>query len=108
MQRKKIPGIKGLNQLETGRFSNPTDDQVATLAEVPILVVVGDYLGNDPEAACLEQMEQIQEAGGDMTFISHPDVGISGNGHMFMQDKNNLQVADVFVTWVNEHVEKKE
>ncbi len=25
--------------------------------------------------------------------------------HMFMQDKNNLQVADVIIRWIDEHVE---
>ncbi|WP_157016631.1 alpha/beta hydrolase family protein [Mesorhizobium xinjiangense] len=104
---KNKGGIKGIIQLETGCFSNLTDDQVQTLAEVPILVIVGDYLGEDPDAACVIHMEQIEAAGGDMTFISLPDVGLEGNSHMFMQDENNLRVADVLVNWVSEHVDRR-
>ncbi|MEO8060111.1 MAG: hypothetical protein ABI671_17490 [Burkholderiales bacterium] len=103
---KNKGGIKGIIQLETGCFSNLTDDQVKTLAKVPILVMVGDYLGKHPDATCVKQMDQIKAAGGDMTFISLPGVGIKGNSHMFMQDKNNLQIADILVNWVGEHVDK--
>jgi pimeloyl-ACP methyl ester carboxylesterase len=104
---KNKGGIKGIIQLETGCFSNLTDDQVKILAKVPILVMVGDYLGEHPDAACVKEMDQIKAAGGDMTFISLPDVGIKGNSHMFMQDKNNLEVADLIIKWVSEHVDKK-
>lgn len=104
---KKKGGIKGIIQLETGCFSNLTDDQVKTLARVPILVVVADHLGEHPAAACVKEMNQIKAMGGDMTFISLPGVGINGNSHMFMQDKNNLEVADLLVKWVSEHVDTK-
>ena len=53
-------------------------------------------------------MAQINDAGGDMTFISLPDIGIHGNSHMFMQDKNNLQVAKVILDWIQKHVESKQ
>jgi hypothetical protein len=70
--------------------------------------MVGDFLGDDPAAACADQMGRISAAGGDMTFVSLPAVGVAGNSHMFMQDKNNLQVADLLVEWVSEHVDRKE
>jgi hypothetical protein len=52
-------------------------------------------------------MAQINGAGGHMTFISLPKIGIHSNSHMFMQDKNNLQVADVIVKWIDHHVEHR-
>jgi pimeloyl-ACP methyl ester carboxylesterase len=104
---KKKGGIKGLIQLETGCFSYLSDDQVKILSSIPILVMVGDHLGDRPDAACVKEMEQIKAAGGDMTFVSLPAVGIKGNSHMFMQDKNNLEVADVIIKWVSEHVDKQ-
>ena len=103
---KGMGGIKGLIQLETGCFSNLTDAQVALLAEVPILVMVGDYMGDDPAASCAKEMEQIEAAGGDITFIALPDMGIEGSTHMFMQDRNNLQIADILIDWIEDHVEK--
>jgi len=103
---KGLPGIRGIIQLETGCFSNLTGDEIATLAKVPILVVVGDHFSTpQPSPACATEMQQINAAGGDMAFIALPSVGLHGNSHMFMQDKNNLQVADVIIRWIDEHVE---
>ncbi|MCO6050211.1 hypothetical protein NGM99_10485 [Mesorhizobium sp. RP14(2022)] len=103
---KQKGGIRGIIQLETGCFSNLAKEQVEILAKVPILVMVGDRLGEQPDAACLRQMGQIKAAGGDMTFISLPETKLRGNSHMFMQDKNNLKVADILVKWVSQHVDK--
>ena len=69
--------------------------------------MVGDHFGEQPGPDCVKEMEQINAAGGDMTFISLPALGIKGNSHMFMQDKNNIEVADVIIKWINEHVDKK-
>jgi hypothetical protein len=33
-----------------------------------------------------------------------PAHGIRGNSHMLMQDRNNLQVADLVLTWIEEAV----
>ncbi|MGO8800699.1 MAG: hypothetical protein ACLQE9_06960 [Roseiarcus sp.] len=105
---KGMPGIKGVIQLETGCFGNLTPPQVAMLAKVPMLVVVGDHWDSpQPPPDCKSEMQQINAAGGDMTFISLPDVGLHGNSHMFMQDKNNLQVADVLLDWIDRHVEHR-
>ena len=107
---KQMGGIKGLIQLETGCFANLTPDQVKVLAKIPMLVVVGDHWDSPQPAAGLQdrRCEQINGAGGDFTFISLPDLGLKGNSHMFMQDKNNLQVADVLIDWIDavEHPKK--
>jgi len=103
---KGLPGIRGIIQLETGCFSNLTADQIATMAKVPILVVVGDHFSTpQPSPACVTEMQQINGAGGDMTFIALPSVRLHGNSHMFMQDRNNLAVADVIMNWIDQHVE---
>jgi hypothetical protein len=98
----------GMIQLETGCFANLTDEQVKTLAKIPLLVVVGDhYSVPQPPEECKTEMQKINAAGGDMTFIALPDAGMHGNSHMFMQDKNNLVVADLIIDWIDKHVEKK-
>ena len=33
--------------------------------------------------------------------------GIKGNSHMIMQDKNHLQIADLILQWIDEHVSKR-
>jgi hypothetical protein len=34
-------------------------------------------------------------------------MGIHGNSHMLMQDKNNIQLADLILGWIDKHVENK-
>jgi hypothetical protein len=40
-------------------------------------------------------------------MLNPPDSGIRGNSHMIMQDKNNLQIADLIVQWIDERVSKR-
>jgi hypothetical protein len=35
-----------------------------------------------------------------------PDLGIHSNSHMFMLDKNNLQIADLILKWIDENVDQ--
>jgi hypothetical protein len=39
------------------------------------------------------------------TLVHPPEIGIHGNSHMMMQDRNNLQVADVISAWIDRHAE---
>jgi hypothetical protein len=36
------------------------------------------------------------------TFVRLADLGITGNGHMLMLEKNNQQIADVAAKWLDE------
>jgi pimeloyl-ACP methyl ester carboxylesterase len=105
---KDPTGVRGIIQLETGCFADLTPDQVTILAKIPILIVVGDHFSTaQPTAACTIELRQINAAGGDMTFVALPDLGLIGNSHMFMQDKNNIEVADIIQKWISGHVERK-
>ncbi len=57
---------------------------------------------------CAKFVEQVKAAGGDATMMHLPKYGQFGNSHMLMQDKNNLQVADLILKWIDEHVDSKE
>lgn len=103
--------IKGLVTLEHN-CNVFTDAQIATLATIPQLIVFGDYIELFPQwvtanQSCTAYTNRIKAAGGDITFIHLPDIGIHGNSHMMMLDKNNLQVADVVLDWIDKHVGKK-
>lgn len=37
-------------------------------------------------------------------MIHLPTKGLYGNTHMFMQDKNNLQIADFIIDWIKNKV----
>lgn len=44
--------------------------------------------------------DAIKAAGGTVDWINLPDIGIKGNSHMLMQDKNSDQVADLIQKWL--------
>lgn len=109
-------GIKGMVSLEPGgscTTTNPetlplTAAQITTLAQIPTLIVFGDNLSGSwltSFANCQSYAASIKAAGGDITFVHLPDIGIHGNSHMMMLDKNNLQVANVVIEWIATHVD---
>jgi hypothetical protein len=109
--------IKGMVSIEPGgscTTTNPktlplTASQIKTLAKVPTLVIFGDNLNGswlNAYSNCQQYAAAIKAAGGDITFVHLPDIGIRGNSHMMMIDKNNLQVADVITDWVAKHVDR--
>ena len=37
-------------------------------------------------------------------FVRLPDVGIKGNGHMMMLEKNNIEIARYLDGWIGKNV----
>ena len=108
-------GVKGIVSIEQP-CATLTPPQIATLSKIPILVMFGDHLdmqGGGPAnwAASLEGcqtfVQQVKTAGGDAETMHLPKMGIRGNSHMLMQDKNNLQLADLILAWIDKHVDNK-
>jgi hypothetical protein len=104
--QKGSTGVRGIIQLETGCLGNLTGADIGILKNIPILILVADHFATpQPTPVCVKEMQQINGAGGDMTFISLPAIGIHGNSHMMMLDRNNLQVARVIIDWIDQHVQ---
>lgn len=107
--------IKGLISIEMPCPELPPA-QIATLAKIPTLVMFGDHLdmqGGGPAnwsasyESCQKFVQQMKDKGGDAELMHLPKLGIKGNSHMLMQDRNNLQLADLILTWIDGHVESK-
>ena len=110
---------KGLVLVEPGSCpASYTAEQIATLAKVPILVVFGDHRDTPTGLptlptwqarfeACQAFIGRIKSAGGQAEMLNPPERGIRGNSHMIMQDKNNLQIADLILQWIDERVGKR-
>jgi hypothetical protein len=106
-------GIRGVVTIETRCETGLTTAQVATLSKVPTLIMFGDHLGDvkgpfswmDALASCNTFIDQLKKAGGDATMMYLPELGIKGNSHMLMQDKNSNQLADLLIGWIDHHVE---
>jgi len=91
-----------------------TTAQVASIAKIPTLVIFGDHLADVPGSiwgsafdSCQKFVEQMKAAGGDAEMMHLPKLGIKGNSHMLMQDRNNLQIADLMLAWLDKHVDSK-
>ena len=108
-------GIAGLILLEPGGCGTArfTDQQIATLATVPILVEFGDHLDTTTGTGvnwlgayqdCQAFVARINTVGGNALMLHPPDWGIYGNSHMVMQDKNNLQIAATILAWIDRNV----
>jgi len=107
-------GIKGIVSIEMPCLTNLTAGQLGTLAKIPTLIMFGDHLGDiqggpanwsNSFDTCQKFVEQLKTAGGDAEMMHLPKMGIRGNSHMLMQDKNNLQLADLIIRWIDAHVE---
>ncbi|HLH29711.1 MAG TPA: hypothetical protein VKY31_00820, partial [Terriglobia bacterium] len=96
--------------------TNFNQSQLSTLSKIPTLVMFGDHLSDikggianwqDSFEGCQKFVQQVNAAGGDAEMMYLPKMGIHGNSHMLMQDKNNLQLADLILSWIDKHVEAK-
>ncbi|WP_225890087.1 alpha/beta hydrolase family protein [Indioceanicola profundi] len=108
--------IKGLISLEPGNCAATalTDQEYESLARIPTLVVFGDFIEEDTSGIwanalrdCRQYAERINAEGGDAAVVFLPDVGLHGNTHMFMQDRNHLRVADFLLQWIRDHVDHR-
>ncbi|HEY7187032.1 MAG TPA: hypothetical protein VH436_10815 [Vicinamibacterales bacterium] len=109
-------GIRGMISIEMPCPADLTDAQIATLAKIPTLVMFGDHLGDVQGGpanwamsydSCEKYVQRIKAARGDAEMMYLPKMNIKGNSHMLMQDKNNLQLADLILKWIDQHVESK-
>ena len=83
------------------------------LTRIPIVLYYGDYIkigsenvGEDKwgtEFAMAKQfVEAINRHGGDATLVHLPDIGIKGNSHFLMQEKNNAEIMQLVLNWLHE------
>jgi pimeloyl-ACP methyl ester carboxylesterase len=107
-------GIKGMISIEMP-CAPMNAAQLSTLAKIPTLVMFGDHLDvqggpanwNQSYQGCQTFVQQLKSAGGDAEMMYLPQMGIKGNSHMLMQDRNNLDLADLLIAWIDKHVESK-
>jgi len=65
---------------------------------MPILIVTAEASYHATYDNCTVKF--FEQAGVHSTWIKLGDVGIHGNGHMLMLEKNNLEIADVMLRWL--------
>jgi hypothetical protein len=108
-------GITGMISIEQPCPADLSAAQVATLAKIPTLMMFGDHLDDIQSPlvnwqmameSCQALVDAMNAAGGSAEMMHLPKMGIRGNSHMIMQDKNSLAVADLIIAWLDEHVDR--
>jgi len=68
------------------------------LARVPILIATGEASYHAGQDYCTS--EYLTQAGVPNDYVYLPDVGLHGNGHVQMAEKNNLAIAAFYEKWL--------
>jgi len=79
--------------------------QLPTLRGIPILIIHGEASYHAPYDHCTSKY--LTQAGVQNTLVPLSEVGVRGNGHMMMLEKNNLEIAAVMARWLEDNVEDK-
>jgi len=80
-------------------------NKVESIKGTPILVVYGDNAKDHPRWSKIRQggvdyAAAFKSAGGSIDVIDLPDMGIKGNSHMIMMDRNSDEVAGLIEKWL--------
>ena len=76
--------------------------QLTNLQKIPVLVVTSEASYHAAYDHCTVQY--LEQAGVRTTWIKLAEVGVYGNGHMMMLEKNNLEIAGVLARWLGKTV----
>jgi len=72
--------------------------QLPNLQKVPMLVMTAEASYHAPYDHCT--VKYLEQAGVHATWMKLSDLGIHGNGHMIMLEKNNMEVAELMSKWL--------
>ncbi len=73
--------------------------QLPKLNKLPILILTSEASYHAPYDHCT--VKYLEQAGVHPTWVKLADVGIHGNGHMMMLEKNNREIAVVMSRWLD-------
>ena len=77
--------------------------KLADLMGIPILILTAEASFHAVFDHCTSKY--LTQAGVKNTFVRLETVGIRGNGHMLMLEKNNLEIAAFLHKWITQHLE---
>jgi pimeloyl-ACP methyl ester carboxylesterase len=95
----RIPGIghfaHGLTSLPLSFGPSAAE---GTLDGLPVAVVWAESSGFGP--SCGQTAQFLRQCGANVTELALADLGIRGNGHAMMLEKNNAEIAAVITDWI--------
>jgi pimeloyl-ACP methyl ester carboxylesterase len=88
--------------LERCRLQGEPVRRLTHLAGIPIVIIATESSYHAVYDHCTSKY--LDQAGVKNTFVQLADVGIRGNGHMLMLEKNNIEIAGFINRWIERNV----
>jgi pimeloyl-ACP methyl ester carboxylesterase len=76
--------------------------KLINLENIPVLNVSGEASYHRPYSHCVAKW--LNQAGVKTKYVNLEDVGIHGNGHQFMSEKNSAEISKFFMDWLEKNV----
>jgi len=76
--------------------------KLVNLQGIPVLDVSGEASYHRPYAHCVAKW--LNQAGVKTTYVRLEDVGLPGNGHQMMSEKNSAGIAKYLQSWIEKNV----
>ena len=97
--------IKALVLVEASSNPDPTKVAIDSVKNIPILYLWGDHISDSPlwprfQAVSRRYYDAMAKINKDADWVELPSLGIKGNGHMMMMDKNSDQIAGIVQDWL--------
>ena len=80
--------------------------KLPNVGKVPTLIIVSEASYHASYDHCTSAY--LTQAGVKNTMIRLPDVGVRGNAHMMMLEKNNMAIAAVMAGWLEKQFPRRE
>ena len=99
--------LKALIVVEPSGAPRPEAAAGGKVKGVPHLIVWGDYIGQSAVwqrfvPASQRYVDALRAEGGVADWWELPKLGVTGNGHMLMMDRNSDQIAAMIQKWMAE------
>jgi len=76
--------------------------KLVNLQGIPVLEISGEASYHRPYSHCVAKW--LNQAGVKATYVRLEDVGLPGNGHQMMSEKNSAGISKFFMTWLDKNV----
>jgi pimeloyl-ACP methyl ester carboxylesterase len=109
------PPIKSASELQTVRedkadgpdlipcwIQKEPAHKLINLEAIPVLNVSGEASYHRPYSHCIAKW--LNQAGVKTKYVNLEDVGLRGNGHQFMSEKNSAEISRFFMDWLEKNV----
>jgi pimeloyl-ACP methyl ester carboxylesterase len=76
--------------------------KLVNLAGIPVLDVSGEASYHRPYSHCIAKW--LNQAGVKTDYVNLEDVGLRGNGHIMLAEKNSAEIAKYLQSWIDKNV----